>query len=169
MLDSLEKRSEKLNSFHHRCIRTILGITNRQQWKQHITSQEVRQRWGDSKTVTDMVALRRLEWLGHLARMNASRTPRKCLFGWLPQPRPRGGPRKRWRDVVKSDLRERGIDESEWMELAMESRQVWRAMYRLETREDLSIPIHGEQTTNQVLCRACGRSFRRESDKKRHK
>ena len=109
----LRRDQKKLNSFHHRCIRTILGITNRQQWKQHITSQEVRQRWGDSKTVTDMVALRRLEWLGHLARMNASRTPRKCLFGWLPQPRPRGGPRKRWRDVVKSDLRERGIDESE--------------------------------------------------------
>ena len=67
------------------------------------------------------------------------------------QAHPKGGPRKRWRDVVKSDLRERGIDESEWMELATESRQVWRAMYRLETREEPHNPTHGEQATNQVL------------------
>ena len=70
---------------------------------------------------------------------------------------------------MKSDLRERGIDESEWMELAMESRQVWRAMYRLETREEPHNPTRGEQVTNQVLCRACRRAFRRESDRKIHK
>ena len=77
----LKKDMKRLDSFHHRCIRIVLGITNQQQWEQHITSQEIRQRWGDLTTVTAMVTARRLEWLGHLARMPTTRTPRKCLFG----------------------------------------------------------------------------------------
>ena len=168
----LRKDKKKLNAFHHRCIRSILGITNKQQWDQHITSFEVRQRWGDITTAVEMVARRRLEWLGHLARMTTTRTPRKCLFGWLPQPRPRGGPRKRWRDVVRCDLREREIDENEWMELATESRRGWRAAYREVVSERTTTQYQDTTQTTQeshVLCETCGRTFRRESDKKRHK
>jgi len=32
----LRKHVRKLNTFYHRCIRTILGISNRQQWAQCI-------------------------------------------------------------------------------------------------------------------------------------
>ena len=38
----VRKNILKLNIFHHRCIRTIVGITNRQQWAEHITITEVR-------------------------------------------------------------------------------------------------------------------------------
>ena len=62
----LRRHLKRLNSFHHRCIRTILGITNKQQWDQHITSEATRTLWGDTETVTYKVAKRRLEWLGHL-------------------------------------------------------------------------------------------------------
>ena len=93
-----------LDAFHHRCIRTILGISNLQQWSQHITTFEIRQRWEDLETATDKVAKRRLEWLGHLAHMPNHRIPKQALFGWLSQTRPQGGPRKRWRDVVRKDL-----------------------------------------------------------------
>ena len=159
----LRRDKKKLNAFHHRCICIILGITNQQQWDQRITSLEVRRQWGDTATVVEMVATRRLEWLGHLARMSTTRTPRKCLFGWLPQPRPRGGPRKRWRYVVRSDLREREIDENEWMELATESRRGWRAAYHDVRPTGLhQNSIHDIQGFNQVLCETCGRSFRRE-------
>ena len=34
----LRKHMKKLDAFHHRCTRTIPGITNRQQWTQHITT-----------------------------------------------------------------------------------------------------------------------------------
>lgn len=34
-VDTLIKR---LNGFHHRCIHTVLKITNKQQWEQHIAS-----------------------------------------------------------------------------------------------------------------------------------
>ena len=65
----LRKDLKRLDSFHHRCIRSILGITNQQQWDNHITSQSIRQQWGDMEAVSDKVSKRRLEWLGHLARM----------------------------------------------------------------------------------------------------
>ena len=31
----------------------------------------------------DMIVLRRLRWLGHLARMDDHRLPENILFGWL--------------------------------------------------------------------------------------
>ena len=42
----LRKHTRKLNTFHHRCIRIILCISNRKQWSEHITMNEVRGRWG---------------------------------------------------------------------------------------------------------------------------
>ena len=35
------------------------------------------------------------------------------LFGWLPQARPRCGPRRRWKDVVRRDLKDIDVEESE--------------------------------------------------------
>ena len=82
------RHNRKLNSFHHRCIRIILGISNRQQWSERIMMAEVRRRWGDMELITDKIRMRRLEWLGHLARMSDDRLPKSILFGWLPEPRP---------------------------------------------------------------------------------
>ena len=46
----LKRHCRKINTFHHRCIRVILGITNQMQWTQHITMREVRRKWDDSET-----------------------------------------------------------------------------------------------------------------------
>ena len=80
------KHKRKLNTFHHRCIRIILGISKRQQWSERITMAEVRRRWRDEETVVDKIGKRRLEWLGHLARMPCQRTRKAVLFGWLHMP-----------------------------------------------------------------------------------
>jgi len=42
----LKRHIRKLNNFHNRCLRAILGITNRQQWNERITSAAIRRRWG---------------------------------------------------------------------------------------------------------------------------
>ena len=42
------------------------------------------------------------------------RIPKSALFGWLTWPRPRGGSRKRWRDVIRKDLKDIEVDEDEW-------------------------------------------------------
>ncbi len=88
----LKRHLKKLNTFHHKCLRAVLGITNSQQWEQRISSAQVRERWGDTETLTAKIASRRLQWLGHLARMPDNRLPKMCLFSWLPQTRPKGRP-----------------------------------------------------------------------------
>ena len=160
-----------LDSFHHRCIQTVLGITNKQQWEEYITSQEIRQRWGDLEAAADKVCKRRLEWLGHLARMPNHRIPKMTLFGWLPQPRPQGGPRRRWRDTIRRDLKHLGIPEDKWYGIASTSRSEWQAIYHTAAAEELS-QYHQQQRqnqSNQIQCEQCLRKFRRESDRKRHK
>ena len=103
--------------FHHRCIRTILEITCTQQWEEHISSRIMREQWGDEETITTKLMRRRQEWLGHLARMTPERIPKISLFSWLPQTRPQGGP-GRWRDLVRSDLKAVEIQERGWYEEA---------------------------------------------------
>ena len=52
----LRRDLRRLNAFHHRCVRTVLGISRSQQWTQHITSRKLRQQWGDPQTVAEKVA-----------------------------------------------------------------------------------------------------------------
>ena len=77
----LRRHVRKLNTFHHRAIRIILGITNREQWSKHITMTEIRRRWGDHETASENIVKRRLQWLVHLARMQAHTSPKPPYLG----------------------------------------------------------------------------------------
>ena len=159
----LRRHLRRLDSFHQRCVKAVLKITTKQQWEQHITSVMVRQHWGDEETIATKLRRRRLEWLGHVARMADHRLPRICLFGWLAQVRPFHGPKRRWRDLVKSDLHSLGISDGCWCTLANDRRQ-WQELC-LQCTDDQQ----GYPQVKAVICAPCGRSFRRESDKARHK
>ena len=39
----LRRHVNRQNTFHHCCVRNILGITRQQQWEQHITSEQTRE------------------------------------------------------------------------------------------------------------------------------
>ena len=108
-------------------MRTVLGISNQRQWEERISSVTVREQWGDVETIVIKLMQRHLEWLGHLARMQDHRFPKMCLFGWLPQKQPCGGPRRRWRDLAKKDLKamEIGVD---WYNVAQD-RGKWRSAW----------------------------------------
>ena len=69
-------------------------------------SAEVSRRWGEEETVVEMVVRHRLEWLGYVARIPDHRIPKSVPFRWLSHLRPQVGPRRRWRDVTKKDLKE---------------------------------------------------------------
>ena len=110
---------------------------------------------------------RRLEWLGHVARMPDHRIPKQSLFGWLPQPRPREGPRRRWRDIIRKDLKSIGVNEDEWYEDATLSRAGWRSIYRSTIEEEAMSQQQSQRTSSrnsvgQVVCESCRRNFRRE-------
>ncbi|XP_065197534.1 uncharacterized protein LOC135829055 [Sycon ciliatum] len=115
---------QRLESFHLRSIRMVLGVSRARQMDEHVTTLQVRQWWGDMEQVSDKVRRRRLQWLGHLARMD-DRIPRQLLFGALPYKRPPHGPRKRWKDPIKHDLTAVSIGMNEWLETA-DDRSEWR-------------------------------------------
>ena len=70
-----------LESFHHRCLWNILGISRAQQIVQHVSNETVRAKIGLAVPLADMIASRRLCWLGHLARIDECRLPKELLFG----------------------------------------------------------------------------------------
>ena len=82
---------------------------------------------GGLERVDVMVMRRRLRWLGHVERMDTSRIP-KCLLVSRPVRGKRsvGGQKKRWNDVVVSDLK-RGDLLEDWRKITQD-RQAWRCL-----------------------------------------
>ena len=74
---SIDLMPSTANAFHHQCKYTVLGITNCQQWELHITSAMTCDLWSDSGTITTK---RRLDWLGHVARMPDHCMPKTALY-----------------------------------------------------------------------------------------
>ena len=102
-------------------------------------------------------------WLGCLT----TRFPSLCCLAGCPNlahKEAQGGDG----DVIRRDLKDVKIGEDEWCEKAA-SREGWRAMCRLGLEELQSRRGAEVSTTREVLCEVCGRKFRQESDKKRHK
>ena len=72
------KQEHKLNSFHLRSLRRILGIS----WKDKVTNADVLARAG-LPTMYTLLRQRRLRWLGHVRRMDDGSIPKDILYGEL--------------------------------------------------------------------------------------
>ena len=174
--------TRKFETFHNRCLRSILGITKERQRTGHISSVQVGSQFGMEESLEDTITARRLRWLGHLARMDDSRIPKKILFGWLPQCRPAHGTKLRWRDRVRQDLKKFNISEGNWFHVAQE-RGPWRAICRegleacTKKRVEMDKSKHSAAARQEDMttpsanytCGTCQRSFRRRQDIARHK
>ncbi|KAI8510155.1 hypothetical protein Bbelb_125830 [Branchiostoma belcheri] len=114
-------QERRLNAFHMRCLRRILGIS----WKDRVPNKDVLAQAG----MTSMYALlsqRRLRWLGHVSRMDDGRIPKDVLYGELATgARPAGRPVLRYKDVLKRDMKAGGIDQTSWETVAAD-RSRWR-------------------------------------------
>ena len=72
------KHEQKLNSFHLRSLRRILGIN----WSDKVPNAKVLERAG-LPTMYTLLRTRRLRWLGHVRRMEDGRIPKDILYGEL--------------------------------------------------------------------------------------
>lgn len=140
------KQERRLNSFHMRCLRSILGIS----WRDHVTNETVLHT-AQLPSITALVKQRRLRWLGHVHRMDHARLPRRLLIGEIANAkRPIGRPLLRWKDCVKRDMHAFDIPLAEWEELAAE---------RLSWRRTVSEGIgkHDEAWLNQLAAKRAKR------------
>ena len=164
---------KRLRSFHNRCIRSILGITRYQQWKERITSKRLAAEFGMEEPIEDTLMLHRLKWLGHLGRMDPDRIPKIMLFGELEKTRPRHGTKKRWRDGMKSDLQAIGVAEwynlsqnrPEWLKTCVKGVEQHR---KTVSESEANRHVFGDNSIDNHQC-PCGRVFRCKGDLTRHR
>ena len=126
----LERR---LNTFHLRSIRRILGIS----WQDKVTNADVLSRAGLPSMYT-LLRQRRLRWLGHVHRMEDGRIPKDILYGELALGRrTTGRPHQRYSDVCVTDMKAVDIDTMSWEGLAAD-RTKWSSALKqhLKTGED---------------------------------
>ena len=115
------RQEEKLQIFHLRSLRSILGI----KWEHKKTNVEVLEIAG-LKSMFTLLRQRRLRWLGHVHRMDDGRIPKDLLYGELKEgERDQGRPLLRYRDVCKRDMKALDIDPSSWERLASD-RDAWK-------------------------------------------
>jgi hypothetical protein len=75
---------------------------------------------------------RRMRWAGHVARVGEGRVVYRVLVGRPEGKRPLEGPRSRWEENIKTDVKEIGIDGSNWIQLAQDrGRTIIGAGYRV--------------------------------------
>ena len=115
------KQEQRLNTFHLRCLRRILGIS----WYDRVSNCEVLDK-AEMPSLHSLLSKRRLRWLGHVHRMEVERLPREIMYGELANgSRSVGRPKLRFRDACKRDLEAFDIRSDQWQNLAKE-RPRWR-------------------------------------------
>ena len=119
------RQEKRLNSFHLRSLRRILGIS----WQDKVTNTEVLNRAGQVSIFTHL-RQRRLRWLGHVHRMEDGRIPKDILYGELMKgKRNTGRPHLRYKDVCKRDMKALDMNPESWEELASD-RSAWKSTIR---------------------------------------
>jgi len=73
-----------------------------------------------SPNIVRVIKLRRMRWVGHVARMGERRSLYRVLVGKPEGKRPIGRSKHRWEDNIKMDLQEVGCGGMEWIELAQD-------------------------------------------------
>jgi hypothetical protein len=71
-----------------------------------------------SPSIIRMIKSRRMRWEGHVARIGEKRDAYRILMRKPEGKRPIGGPRRRWEDNIKMELRELGWGDMDWIDLA---------------------------------------------------
>ena len=135
-------------------------------WAQHITTAQLAKRFGINEPIHRLLGRSRLWWLGHLARMSDSHTPKRLLFGWFSQKHPAHGVKLRWRDKVRQDLKSFSIPETSWY-VQVQEHSVWRDLCREGSLQLLVAST--EPRVPLFECTVCHCQFRRSQDIARHK
>ena len=101
---TLTNKIEKMiMTWERKIVRKIYGPTKENgQWRIK-TNLELMNKY-KSQDIVMVIKIRRLEWLGHVIRMNETRSVKKIFEGKLEGRRSKGRPRLRWINDVEDEL-----------------------------------------------------------------
>jgi hypothetical protein len=120
------KNEEMLMTWERKIQRKIHGPRKeKRQWRIK-TNLELMTNY-KSQDIVNVIKIQRLEWLGHIIRMNEARALKKIFKGKLEGRRGRGRPRLRWMKDVEEDLRKLGV--KQWRRKALD-REEWASIIR---------------------------------------
>ena len=164
------RHARQLNHFHMSCLRRLLRI----KWQDKIPNTEVLERAGQ-QSVQTLLLKSQARWAGHVVRMSDDRLPKQLLYGELQEgKRTVGGQKKRFKDTLKSSLKELQIKTDNWEALASD-RPAWRTAVSTGARKAENRRTSVAQNKRAVRkeraaslidlaptvpCPACGRFFR---------
>jgi hypothetical protein len=128
---SLALREEhRLRIFENSLLRRMFGLKRDEDgsWRK-LHNDELHNPYS-SPHIVRVIKSRRMRWEGHVARMGEWRGVYRVSVGRPAGKRPLGRSRGRWKDNIKTDLREIGIDGANWIRLAQDGVQ-WRAFVNM--------------------------------------
>ncbi|XP_076067758.1 uncharacterized protein LOC143040564 [Oratosquilla oratoria] len=106
-LDTSEK-------FHQRCLRSILNIS----WEDRRTNVSVLKA-AKATSIEAHIIKSQLRWSGHVVRMSDDRLPKQIFYSLLKEGnRKKGRQTKRYKDLLKANMKECNIDFNNWEENA---------------------------------------------------
>lgn len=91
--------------FERRILRKIYGPVRETDGTYRVRFNHELERLIEGKNIVKFIKSRRLEWLGHVLRINNRRGPKVLLDAAFQDNRERGRPRRRWLDDVQKDLK----------------------------------------------------------------
>jgi hypothetical protein len=127
----------RLRVFENRVLRKIFGPKREEDGSWRKFHDDELHSLYSSPNIVRVIKSRRTRWAGHVARMVEGRCVYRVLGGRPEGKRPLGRPRCRWEDNIKLDLREIGINGTNWIRLAQDRIQ-WRAF--VNTVMNLRVP-----------------------------
>jgi len=148
-----------------RCLRRIAHV----KWQDKIPNTEVL----ETCHITGIEAFllsAQLRWTGHVIRMEDNRLPKQVFYSQLEQgTRSHGGQRKRYKDMLKSNLKACNINPHD-LESSIQDRSSWRALCKTSVLQFESDRVNKLQekrsqckagvrpTTGGFTCVTCGRT-----------
>ena len=166
-LDSLPTACQKTEPLPYKLLKI--------KWQDRITDIEVLKRAG-MQSVHTFLKLAQFRWTGHVTRIPDERLPKKILYGeFQVGKRSHGGQKKRYKDTLKTSLKEFNIPTESWEQIAQD-RTKWRGFIKRGAGEYEAKRIKAEQkraqrkvrakasptelSSSDLSCSICNRQFR---------